>query len=119
MGKVETRKVPKNEKEYLLLKKSKGMMNGTTIEFDKVSKVEISEDYMDKLIDDVMNDVHGTMYLTSRGIASLMELEHHNLLKDTITPMLDEVQVHFVKEDKPWFIETTYIGKDNAKAKEY
>ena len=120
------------EKHY---KKTKAMnmnqVDGTTIHFDSKNEYHINHDGYDELIDKVMNDVNGEMFITSRGVADLMDLEHHNLLKKYLEPMLkdnygrgeqllpndklNELRIDF----KQMFVESVYVGRNNAQTKQY
>jgi len=135
MSKVETSKIVENAKELELLQRSKGMVEGTSFEFDKDRKLHIYHNGMDELIDRVLNDVNGEIYISSRGVANLMDIEHKKIIGRYIPQVISERDGAYVgpvsnTEERdtlhvegvsnvPWFIETTYVGNNNENRKEF
>jgi len=82
-----TSKIANTKEELIAIQELKIDSDGVSIEYDKDRKLHIHEDESDKLIDKILDDVHGTTYVSSVGIAKMFDLRHDNLINDTIKKM--------------------------------
>jgi len=132
-----TTKIANDEKEHSLIMASKDENPGTSIEFDKNKELHIYADNGLAMIDRVLGDVEGKIYISSNDVASFMEVMHKNLMADGIQVVIEELElieyesgvygrlredligrlVHQPSSDndqyRPWFIKSSYLNQQN------
>jgi len=63
---------------------------GTTVKVDSMDRIVTSYSYHDEVIDLMMNDIEGEIYITSKGVGELMGIEHKHMLRDYIKPLIND-----------------------------